>query len=177
MNSLCWLLSLCFSCCSSCCFSWCSCSLLRCSILNYPPPYTHTFILQQFLLHLILHNLKYVCVLDSLPWFVGAVAAGRRRCRAERRMGRGVKAGAEGWGAPCPNQGASPVLPPWGPWETRLHTTLARPPRNLGKDRGEGRERTEASIYLIPTKSGWFTKYSVGNPTWKTLIICKQWQN
>lgn len=34
IDSLCWLLSLCFSCCNSCCFSWCSCSCLLCSILN-----------------------------------------------------------------------------------------------------------------------------------------------
>lgn len=68
---------------------------------------------------------------NSLPWFAGAVAAGRRRRGPAGRTAWGVWLGAEEWGAPCPNQGASPALPPWGPWGKTACWTRA-PPRNLG---------------------------------------------
>lgn len=37
--------------------------------------------------------------------------------------------------------------------------------------------KREASICVTPTKSSWFTQYSVGNTTWKTMNTCKQRQN
>lgn len=98
-----------------------------------------------------------------LPGFAGEAVVGRRGCEVVGRTVRGVKAGAAGWGAPCPNQGASPALPPWDPWETaRMCATLPLPLRNLGK--GKDKVKRERQFAPSSTRNSWC---SVGSAPWK----------